>query len=120
MWTSRRLPDSHELPVHMILAKLRELKLEENTLIFLVSDNGGELCASNGELSGGKHSNQEGGIRVPMIVRWPKKVPAPAHYRAGTVDDRLLGRRGRGWVGGPVDHGATPRCQPGTLATSAS
>ena len=57
--------------VAQILKKLDDKKIASNTLVLFVSDNGGEACASNGELSGGKHSNQEGGIRVPMIVRWP-------------------------------------------------
>lgn len=58
-----------------VMAKLRELKLEENTLVFCISDNGGAGPASNmGGLRGGKWKVFEGGIRVPYIVHWKGKI----------------------------------------------
>lgn len=59
-----------------LLAELAALKLENNTLVIFVSDNGSELVGSNGTLSGGKHSNKEGGIRVPLIAKLPGAIPA--------------------------------------------
>ena len=63
--------------VGAILAKLRELKLEENTLIFLVSDNGGAspLAEMDG-LRGRKWMLWEGGIRVSWLAQWKGRIPA--------------------------------------------
>jgi arylsulfatase A-like enzyme len=61
--------------VGMIAKKLNELGLADNTLIVFTSDNGGESNVTpNGALRGGKSSLYEGGIRVPLVARWPGKV----------------------------------------------
>jgi arylsulfatase A-like enzyme len=68
--------------VGKLLAKLKELGLEENTLVIFTSDNGPhreggnnvEFFNSNGPLSGLKRSMTDGGIRVPAIARWPGVV----------------------------------------------
>lgn len=62
-----------------VLAKLRELQLEEDTLIFFFSDNGGptpSITSSNGPLRGFKSQTWEGGIRVPFMVQWKGHLPA--------------------------------------------
>ncbi len=57
--------------VGRILAKLDELKLAENTIVMFFSDNGGlEPDARQTPLRSGKANLYEGGIRVPLIVRW--------------------------------------------------
>ncbi|MFG0254134.1 MAG: sulfatase [Rhodopirellula sp. JB053] len=60
-----------------ILAELDDLGLAENTLVVFASDNGGirDISAQDPYRSG-KGSYFEGGIRVPMVVRWPGKVAA--------------------------------------------
>jgi len=60
-----------------VLGKLRELKLEENTLIFLISDNGGASPqAEMAGLRGRKWQLWEGGIRVSWIAAWKGRIPA--------------------------------------------
>ncbi len=57
------------------MAKLDELGLTEDTVIVFMSDNGGvSRRTSMAPLRAGKGSYYEGGIRVPLIVRWPAKV----------------------------------------------
>jgi arylsulfatase A-like enzyme len=59
-----------------VLGKLRQLKLAENTLVFLISDNGGASpLAEMGGLHGHKWLTWEGGIRVAWIAVWEAHVP---------------------------------------------
>ncbi|MCG8649664.1 MAG: arylsulfatase, partial [Pirellulales bacterium] len=76
-----------------LLDKLKELGLDQNTIVFFSSDNGPhqegghrmDFFDSNGDLAGKKRDLYEGGIRVPLIVRWPGKI------RPGKVSDHVSG-----------------------------
>ncbi len=72
--------DTH---VGQIMDLLKELDLERNTIVFFTSDNGSAkgwdgMFDSCGPLRDKKFTLYEGGIRCPMIVRWPDKIPAGA------------------------------------------
>jgi arylsulfatase A-like enzyme len=62
-----------------VLARLREHKIEENTLILFVADNGGPEAVNssdNGALRGVKGQTWEGGVRVPFMAQWKGRLPA--------------------------------------------
>lgn len=84
-----------------VLALLKELKLEENTIVFFTGDNGGQDRfrskehprgffgpnvdpKTGSEFRGGKGNLYEGGLRIPFIVRWPGKV------EGGRVSDLIF------------------------------
>ncbi len=82
--------------VGRLLNRLDEWGLRENTLVIFSSDQGADMTKAslggvrfnqmgfNGSHRGGKHTNLEGGLRVPFIVRWP------SHVRANRLDDRSV------------------------------
>lgn len=64
--------ESLDSAVGRVLAALEENKLAENTIVIFTSDNGGRVpTTANKSLRVGKGSAYEGGLRVPLIVRWP-------------------------------------------------
>ncbi len=57
-----------------LLRALRQAGIEDRTAIFFTSDNGSWRRASNGGLRGKKGSTWEGGMRVPLLIRYPDRV----------------------------------------------
>ena len=90
------LVESVDDSVGAVMKKLAELKLEENTVIVVTSDNGGltrlfinggwgkPLATDNSPLREGKGSVYEGGVRVPLMVKWPGVT------RPGSVNETTL------------------------------
>lgn len=67
--------ESMDQNVGRILKTLEDLKIEDNTIVIFYSDNGGlAFVSSQAPLRAGKGSYYEGGIRVPCIIKWPKKI----------------------------------------------
>jgi arylsulfatase A-like enzyme len=73
--------------VGRIVKALRDTDVEDNTLVIFLNDNGGPMYTgvqSNGPLRLGKLFLFEGGVRVPMIVRWPGVVPPGSAFDGTT------------------------------------
>jgi arylsulfatase A-like enzyme len=70
--------------VGQIMATLKELGLDERTLVIFTSDNG-PAGRTAPPFSGNKGTNLEGGVREPCLMRWPGRIPA------GTTCDRIAG-----------------------------
>ncbi len=62
--------------VGRIIQKLRDLGLEENTIVMYFSDNGPNGWRWNGGMEGIKGSTNEGGLRSPFVAQWPAKISA--------------------------------------------
>ncbi|HUW18835.1 MAG TPA: sulfatase [Sedimentisphaerales bacterium] len=80
--TFAAMVESVDQSVGRVMKRIDELGLRDNTVVFFFSDNGGVFGITSMEpLRGGKGMLYEGGIREPMIVRWPGR------FKAGSVCD---------------------------------
>lgn len=80
--------------VGRLLATLREQELEENTIVFFLSDNGGPLeknASDNGVLRGAKSDLFEGGIRVPFAMQWKGVIPRGVNYSHPVISLDIMG-----------------------------
>jgi arylsulfatase A-like enzyme len=90
--TMAAMIDVLDTSVGRVLDAVKENGLEQNTIVIFTSDNGGSTAeqvhettaTNNAPLRAGKGSNYDGGVRVPLIVRWPGVT------RAGTVSDVVV------------------------------
>lgn len=74
--------------VGRVMAKLRELYLEDNTIVIYLSDNGPNSYRWNGGMRGRKGSTDEGGVRSPLYLQWPGTLEAGRTINtvAGAID----------------------------------
>ena len=78
----------HDEHIGLFLAKLEELKIADNTIVFYSTDNGPHMNtwpdAAMTPFRGEKNTNWEGGWRVPAMVRWPGKI------KAGSISNEIM------------------------------
>ncbi|MEY3910738.1 MAG: hypothetical protein RLY37_206, partial [Verrucomicrobiota bacterium] len=80
--------ENQDRNVGRILAKLKELNLENDTIVVYFSDNGPNGHRWTGGMKGTKASTDEGGVRSPLFIRWPGKITAGSQVKpiAGAID----------------------------------
>jgi arylsulfatase A-like enzyme len=83
--TYRRMIESLDQNVGRVLAALKASGREDDTLVVFTSDNGGERFAKTWPFNGMKGEVLEGGIRTPLLVRWPGRVPRGATSEQTTI-----------------------------------
>jgi len=72
--------------VGRILKHIAELGLREKTIVVFLTDNGPNSDRFNGKMRGRKGSVHEGGVRVPLFIRWPGRIPAGLRIEQITAD----------------------------------
>lgn len=80
--------ENQDRNVGRILAKLKELDLEQDTIVVYFSDNGPNGHRWTGGMKGVKGTTDEGGVRSPLLVRWPGRIAAGMLVKpiAGAID----------------------------------
>jgi arylsulfatase A-like enzyme len=78
--------------VGTVMGRIRREGLEQDTLVFFLSDNGGPTSngSDNGPLRGHKATTWEGGIRVPFLVQWKGHLPAGKVYNRPVAQIDIL------------------------------
>ncbi|GAB3958478.1 sulfatase-like hydrolase/transferase [Spirosoma harenae] len=76
--------------VARLLARLDQLGLAQNTIVVFATDNGPNGHRFNGQMKGIKGSVDEGGVRVPLFVRWPGKIRPQSRIRPNAAHIDLL------------------------------
>ncbi len=89
--------DGMDEAIGKVVAELRANRLEENTMIVFLSDNGGPTLlgtttngAKNNPFRGSKRTTLEGGIHVPFVMQWKGKLPANTEFKPPVIQLDLL------------------------------
>lgn len=82
--TYKEMVEALDENVGKVLAALDEAGIAENTIVVFTNDNGGERFSDNWPHTGVKAEVLEGGIRVPLFIRWPARV------KAGSFSDQVV------------------------------
>lgn len=82
--TYAKMVESMDHNIGKVLAALDRLGTAANTIVVFTSDNGGERFSDVWPFTGAKTELLEGGIRVPIIMRWPGQIPA------GSTSDQMM------------------------------
>ena len=79
--------DNLDRCIGLLLEELQSLGLEENTLVIFTSDNGGiRRISCQDPLRAGKGSYYEGGIRIPLVIKWPGRVQPGAFSEVPVIN----------------------------------
>ena len=76
--------------VGRLMALLKELEVDDNTIVLFLSDNGPNGARYNDGMLGHKGSLHEGGVRVPLFVRWPEMIEPETVVKANVAHIDLL------------------------------
>jgi arylsulfatase A-like enzyme len=79
--------------VGKVMAKVKEMGQEENTLVFFFSDNGGptqQTTSKNDPLRGFKATTLEGGVRIPFCAQWKGRIPAETTFEHPMIQLDIL------------------------------
>ena len=72
-----------DIKIGKVLEQLEKDGLADNTMIIFIGDHGQAHVR-------GKQFCYDDGLRIPLIIRWPKGLPAPKNYQAGKVSDQII------------------------------
>lgn len=79
--------DNMDYNIGLVLDKLEDLSLADNTIVIFFSDNGPNTERYNGGMKGRKGSVDEGGVRVPFYIKWPREIkPGTSNQLAQSID----------------------------------
>ena len=91
-----------DLAVGRILSAIDESGQRDNTIVVFFSDNGGVRFSNRGQFRGNKNTIYEGGIRSPLLIRWPQQLPVTTRtdFLASVTDlaPTLLAAAGVDWT----------------------